>query len=46
MTENPVGKRKDPVTVDDPYSGSSLVPMLVSGLVLIVLGMVAVVAFT
>jgi hypothetical protein len=25
----------------DPYSGSSLVPMLISGLVLIVVGMIA-----
>ncbi len=30
----------------DPYSGSSLVPMLVSGLVLIVIGMMAVAALT
>jgi hypothetical protein len=30
----------------DPYSGSSLLPMLVSGLVLILVGMVAVAAFS
>lgn len=30
----------------DPYSGSSLLPMLVSGLVLIVVGMIAVAAFS
>jgi len=30
----------------DPLSGSSLVPMLVSGLVLIVVGMIAVAAFS
>jgi hypothetical protein len=30
----------------DPFSGSSLVPMLVSGLVLIVVGMIAVAAFS
>jgi len=30
----------------DPYSGNSLLPMLVSGLVLIVVGMVAVAAFS
>jgi hypothetical protein len=46
VTENPGGERKKPVTDEDPYSGGSLVPMLVSGLVLIVLGMVAVAAFT
>jgi hypothetical protein len=46
VIENPGGERKAPMTDEDPYSGSSLLPMLVSGLVLIVLGMVAVVAFT
>lgn len=30
----------------DPYSGNSLLPMLVSGLILIVVGMVAVAAFS
>jgi hypothetical protein len=30
------------ITSANPYSGSSLVPMLVSGLVLIVVGMIAV----
>ena len=30
------------VALADPYSGSSLVPMLISGLVLIVVGMIAV----
>lgn len=30
------------LTVADPYSGSSLLPMLVSGLVMIVVGMIAV----
>jgi hypothetical protein len=30
------------LAVADPYSGSSLVPMLISGLVLIVFGMIAV----
>ncbi|HEY6023012.1 MAG TPA: hypothetical protein VIV34_02405 [Pseudolabrys sp.] len=29
------------LSTTDPYSGSSLVPMLVSGLVLIVVGMIA-----
>jgi hypothetical protein len=39
--------RTQPVTEEtsaDPYSGSSLVPMLVAGLVLTVVGMFAVVA--
>jgi hypothetical protein len=30
----------------DPYSGSSLVPMLISGLVFIVVAMIAVAAFS
>jgi hypothetical protein len=34
------------IAMDDPLSGSSLVPMLVSGLVLIVVGMIAVAAFS
>jgi hypothetical protein len=34
------------MAMDDPFSGSSLVPMLVSGLVLIVVGMIAVAAFS
>ena len=46
MTENPRRERKVTIATDDPYSAGSLVPMLVSGLVLIVLGMIAVVAFT
>ena len=46
MTKHPGSERKVPMTGDDPYSGSSLLPMLISGLVLIVLGMVAVAAFT
>jgi hypothetical protein len=33
------------IAAPDPRSGSSLVPMLVSGLVLIVFGMIGVVAF-
>lgn len=33
-------------TAADPYSDSSLLPMLVIGLVLIVVGMVAVAAFS
>ena len=34
------------VAMADPFSGSSLVPMLLSGLVLIVVGMIAVAAFS
>jgi hypothetical protein len=34
------------VAAADPLSGSSLVPMLVGGLVLIVIGMIAVAAFS
>lgn len=34
------------VAAADPYSGSSLVPMLISGLVMIVIGMLAVAAFS
>jgi hypothetical protein len=34
------------LTAADPFSGSSLVPMLVGGLVLIVIGMIAVAAFS
>jgi hypothetical protein len=33
------------IAAPDPRSGSSLVPMLVSGLVLIVFGMIGVMAF-
>jgi hypothetical protein len=40
------GERLVTPTAEDPYSGSSLLPMLVSGLVLIVVGMVAVAAFS
>jgi hypothetical protein len=34
------------IAAPDPRSGSSLVPMLVSGLVLIVFGMIAVMVFS
>ncbi|HYK48543.1 MAG TPA: hypothetical protein VEU94_02375 [Terriglobales bacterium] len=46
MSESPVNEKKNPIEAEDPYSGASLLPMLVSGLVLIVLGMVAVIAFS
>ncbi|HEY6861282.1 MAG TPA: hypothetical protein VI358_16035 [Pseudolabrys sp.] len=39
-------KKKIALAAVDPYSGSSLLPMLVSGLVLILVGMVAVAAFS
>ena len=40
------GEQEITLGAADPYSGSSLLPMLVSGLVLIVVGMVAVAAFS
>ena len=41
-------RREKPITAAaaDPYSGSSLLPMLVSGLVLIVIGMIVAAALT
>lgn len=30
----------------DPYAGSSLVPMLISGLLMVMIGMIAVAAFS
>jgi hypothetical protein len=46
MTMNPRSEKKVAIAVEDPHSAGSLLPMLVSGLVLIVLGMIAVAAFT
>ena len=42
MTSKNNNERNVALTVAGPYSGSSLVPMLISGLVLIVVGMIAV----
>ena len=42
MTSKNNNERNVALTVADPYSGSSLLPMLVSGLVLIVVGMIVV----
>jgi hypothetical protein len=42
MTDKNNNERTVALVVADPYSGSSLVPMLISGLVLIVVGMIAV----
>jgi hypothetical protein len=42
MTSKNNNERNVALAVADPYSGSSLLPMLVSGLVLIVVGMIAV----
>ena len=46
VSKSPSGEKKGPIEADDPYSGGSLLPMLISGLVLIVLGMIAVIAFS
>ncbi len=43
---NKNSSEKDALAAADPYSGNSLVPMLVIGLVLIVVGMIAVAAFS
>ena len=45
MTENSSGGKKISIAADEDSAGS-LLPMLVSGLVLIVLGMIAVAAFS
>jgi hypothetical protein len=42
MTSRNNNERNVALAVADPYSGNSLVPMLISGLVLIVVGMIAV----
>jgi hypothetical protein len=46
MTNKNNSKMKIAIAVADPRSGSSLVPMLVGGLVLIVIGMIAALAFS
>lgn len=46
MSKSPSGEKKGPIEADDPYSGGSLLPMLISGLVLIVLGMITVIIFS
>jgi hypothetical protein len=46
MTRKNSSENDIAVAMADPFSGSSLVPMLVSGLVLIVVGMIAVAAFS
>jgi len=46
MIKGPRREKKNPLEAEDPYSGSSLLPMLISSLVLIVLGMIAVIAFS
>ena len=42
MTSKNNNERNVALTVESPHSGSSLLPMLISGLVLIVVGMIAV----
>ena len=44
MFNSTSGKKEDTEADADPRSGTSLVPMLIGGLVLIVLGMIAVAA--
>lgn len=46
MTNSNHNKKAIVITAPDPYAGSTLVPMLVGGLVMIVIGMIAVVAFS
>ena len=46
MTSKNNNERNVALAVADPYSGSSLVPMLISGLVMIMIGMIAVAAFS
>ena len=46
MIKSPRDEEERREEAEDPYSSGSLVPMLVSGLVLIVLGMIAVIVFS
>lgn len=46
MTNRVYNEADDIDSKEDPHPGSSLVPMLISGLVLIVVGMLAVAALT
>jgi hypothetical protein len=46
MTVSGPHKRGIAIPTEDPQSGSSLLPMLISGIVLIVAGMIAVVILT
>lgn len=45
MTKFRAGEEKPPLTQANPAAGSSLIPMLISGLVLIVIGMIGVMVF-
>lgn len=45
-TDNNRTEKQITVAAADPYSGSGLLPMLVSGLVLIVIGMIVAAALT
>jgi hypothetical protein len=45
MTKFTVDEETPPLTQADPAAGSSLIPMLISGLVLIVIGMIGVMVF-
>jgi len=46
MSNKNHSKKVRVATAPDPYAGSSLVPMLVGGLVMIVIGMIAVMAIS
>ena len=46
MTGKNNNEKNVALAVADPYSGSSLVPMLITGLVLIVVGMIPVAALS
>ena len=46
MPNKTYGEKEDTEAEADPRSGTSLVPMLVGGLVLIVVGMIVVAALT
>lgn len=46
MTNKNNSEKENDIAIADPRSGRSLVPMLVGGLVLIVVGMIGVLAFS
>ena len=46
MSKHNHSKKSRITATPDPYVGSSLVPMLIGGLVMIVIGMIAVMAFS
>jgi hypothetical protein len=46
MTNHDHGEIESAIAAEDPRAGSSLVPMLVSGLVLVVIGMIVAAALS